>query len=173
MLTLIAIGKKLDDLGQKLAEKTSIGRTQRKTVRHLRLLVTLVVGIVIFILFPAITFSKVEHWSYHEAIYFVFTSLTTVGFGDLVLSKSNNTTFSLPILLPSNHGNIYFNYNVSTLKIEYYSGGQSVIYKISRPLWLIFGFTWMALLVVGFVENVKRLRERDDQEQIILTPVCI
>lgn len=41
-------------------------------------------GFVMFIFFPAFLFSHYEGWSYDEAVYYAFVTLTTIGFGDYV-----------------------------------------------------------------------------------------
>lgn len=41
-----------------------------------------VVGFVLLLLIPAVIFSHLERWSYAEAIYFCFSTLFTIGFGD-------------------------------------------------------------------------------------------
>lgn len=40
--------------------------------------------LILIILIPAIGFSQIEQWHYHEAVYFCFITLTTIGFGDFV-----------------------------------------------------------------------------------------
>lgn len=46
-------------------------------------------GFVMFIFFPAFLFSHYEGWSYDEAVYYAFVTLTTIGFGDYVAGKTN------------------------------------------------------------------------------------
>ncbi|MEE6473565.1 hypothetical protein FKM82_010083 [Ascaphus truei] len=43
------------------------------------------VGTLLFLVFPPMIFSHVEGWSYGEAFYFAFITLSTIGFGDYVL----------------------------------------------------------------------------------------
>uniref|UniRef100_A0A914W8Z0 Potassium channel domain-containing protein n=1 Tax=Plectus sambesii TaxID=2011161 RepID=A0A914W8Z0_9BILA len=45
---------------------------------------------VLLISLAAILYSKVEHWSYQESLYFCFVSFATIGFGDLVSSQQAN-----------------------------------------------------------------------------------
>ena len=42
-------------------------------------------GLVIFITLPAIIFWKIEGWTYWEAWYYCFITLSTIGFGDFVV----------------------------------------------------------------------------------------
>lgn len=44
-------------------------------------------GFVMFIFFPAFLFSHYEGWSYEEAVYYAFVTLTTIGFGDYVAGE--------------------------------------------------------------------------------------
>lgn len=44
-------------------------------------------GICVFIVSPSFVFMYFEEWSFDEAIYYAFVSLTTIGFGDLVAGK--------------------------------------------------------------------------------------
>ena len=55
--------------------------SQRKAVS---VLVLIIVQLALFIMIPAIIFQAIEGWSYHEAWYYCFISLTTIGFGDFV-----------------------------------------------------------------------------------------
>ncbi|XP_068970541.1 open rectifier potassium channel protein 1 [Bombus flavifrons] len=47
-------------------------------------------GFVMFIFFPAFVFSHYEGWSYDEAVYYAFVTLTTIGFGDYVAGQDNS-----------------------------------------------------------------------------------
>ncbi|PRD25492.1 UNVERIFIED_CONTAM: Potassium channel subfamily K member 16 [Trichonephila clavipes] len=40
-----------------------------------------------FVFLPAFVFSVTENWTYNEALYYSFVSLSTIGFGDYVASK--------------------------------------------------------------------------------------
>ena len=57
-----------------------------------QVLIYLILGPLLFILVPALVLIHIEvEWSYVEAIYFSFITLTTIGFGDLVPGKSLET----------------------------------------------------------------------------------
>lgn len=47
-------------------------------------LVSLIVIQVVFLLIPAAVLSAVEEWSYPDAIYYTYITLTTIGTGDFV-----------------------------------------------------------------------------------------
>ena len=42
---------------------------------------------VFFITIPALIFRHIEGWSLHEAWYYCFITVTTIGFGDYVVGK--------------------------------------------------------------------------------------
>jgi hypothetical protein len=44
----------------------------------------LIPGLIVFLVIPAGMFSLVEGWTYLDAFYYAFISLTTIGFGDSV-----------------------------------------------------------------------------------------
>ncbi|EFX88167.1 hypothetical protein DAPPUDRAFT_311768 [Daphnia pulex] len=50
----------------------------------------LIPGFAVFIFFPAALFVVIEGWSYLDATYFCFLTLTTVGFGDIVAAQETN-----------------------------------------------------------------------------------
>lgn len=39
---------------------------------------------------PAVVFTYVEKWSYHDSVYFCFIALSTIGFGDIVVLSSDD-----------------------------------------------------------------------------------
>lgn len=53
----------------------------------------LVPGFTFFIFVPSIVISAFEGWSYYEAVYFSFVTLTTIGFGDYVAGKVESKVY--------------------------------------------------------------------------------
>lgn len=53
-----------------------------------QIFIHLMPGFVMFIFFPAFLFSHYEGWSYDEAVYYAFVTLTTIGFGDYVAGQN-------------------------------------------------------------------------------------
>uniref|UniRef100_A0A8D2P116 Potassium channel domain-containing protein n=1 Tax=Zosterops lateralis melanops TaxID=1220523 RepID=A0A8D2P116_ZOSLA len=66
----------------------------RKKITFLTLLFFLVTGILVFLCLPSVFFQITEGWSYSEGIYFAFITLSTIGFGDYVVGKSDRKYFS-------------------------------------------------------------------------------
>ncbi|XP_012136396.1 open rectifier K[+] channel 1 isoform X2 [Megachile rotundata] len=62
----------------------------RKVGLAAQIFVHLMPGFVMFIFFPAFLFSHYEGWSYDEAVYYAFVTLTTIGFGDYVAGQDNS-----------------------------------------------------------------------------------
>ncbi|KAI2651770.1 Potassium channel subfamily K member 5 [Labeo rohita] len=55
-----------------------------KKVQFICTIVFLLWGFLVHLIFPAFVFMRFENWTYLEGLYFSFTTLTTVGFGDYV-----------------------------------------------------------------------------------------
>lgn len=64
--------------------KKLVSLESRKAGFTAQILMYLIPGFVMFIFFPAFLFSYYEGWSYEEAVYYAFVTLTTIGFGDYV-----------------------------------------------------------------------------------------
>lgn len=56
-------------------------------VRATKALLLLVLGSIVFLLLPAAVFSSVEGWTYGEAVYYAFVTLSTIGFGDFISGR--------------------------------------------------------------------------------------
>uniref|UniRef100_W5NKS0 2P domain potassium channel Talk-1 n=1 Tax=Lepisosteus oculatus TaxID=7918 RepID=W5NKS0_LEPOC len=82
----------LNQLGKGLT--AHLGRLERsvltagrheQTVKVLAMSSFLVMGTLLFLVFPPVIFSYVEGWSYGEGFYYAFITLSTIGFGDYVV----------------------------------------------------------------------------------------
>ena len=62
-----------------------------KTGKFVRILTLVLVGALLFLILPAFSFMLKEDWTYGEAIYYCFVTLTTIGFGDFVAGKGRET----------------------------------------------------------------------------------
>ena len=72
-------------------------RTNTKTAKHkttvqgITVISIFIFGLVLFIFVPSLIFYAIEGWTYAEAVYYCFVSLTTVGFGDFVPAQASGT----------------------------------------------------------------------------------
>ena len=82
-------------------------------------ILAMIPGMILFIFLPALVYNAVEPWSYGEAVYFCFVTLTTVGFGDIVPAKD-------------------------TGRLETY---VLVIYEIGSAIWIWIGLAFVALVI--------------------------
>jgi len=69
--------------------KISSDRRSESKIRFIHLLLVLSFSLIFLFLIPSITFTYLEeNWSFIDAFYFCFISLTTIGLGDLVAGDS-------------------------------------------------------------------------------------
>ncbi|KAI5618809.1 potassium channel, subfamily K, member 2b [Silurus asotus] len=66
---------------------TTIGK---QCVEVLAVALFLLMGSVLFLIFPPVIFSYVEDWSYGEGFYYAFITLSTIGFGDYVVGNGRD-----------------------------------------------------------------------------------
>ena len=66
------------------SKKSLTSLEKRRAGLAMQIFMYLLPGFVMFIFFPAFLFSHYEGWSYDEAVYYAFVTLTTIGFGDYV-----------------------------------------------------------------------------------------
>ena len=94
-ILLSALGDRLNKFKDKILQKVY----QKLHKKWQRKIFSLVVisgsGMVLFIFIPTYVFHLREGWSYHDALYFCFITLTTVGFGDFVPGKKNKIVLIL------------------------------------------------------------------------------
>uniref|UniRef100_R4GA87 Potassium channel domain-containing protein n=1 Tax=Anolis carolinensis TaxID=28377 RepID=R4GA87_ANOCA len=83
------IGNMIAMLCERLAKWLYEKGVQKKTTRCLTLLFFLVMGILMFLCLPSAVFREMEGWTYGEAIYFAFITLSTIGFGDYIIGKAS------------------------------------------------------------------------------------
>ncbi|XP_015212319.1 potassium channel subfamily K member 16-like isoform X2 [Lepisosteus oculatus] len=66
-------------------ERSVLTAGRHETVKVLAMSSFLVMGTLLFLVFPPVIFSYVEGWSYGEGFYYAFITLSTIGFGDYVV----------------------------------------------------------------------------------------
>ncbi|XP_035691696.1 potassium channel subfamily K member 16-like [Branchiostoma floridae] len=54
----------------------------------------LLMGLIFFFALPTITVCTTENWTYWEALYYMFISLSTIGFGDYVIGNRKDINYS-------------------------------------------------------------------------------
>ncbi|XP_063145140.1 potassium channel subfamily K member 16-like [Candoia aspera] len=84
------VGKMLSTLCEWLAKWLYRKGVKKKTARGLTLLFFLVMGILVFLCVPSVIIRKIEGWTYNEAIYFTFITLSTIGFGDYMIGRQHD-----------------------------------------------------------------------------------
>ena len=116
-----------------------------------QVLIYLILGPLLFILVPALVLIHIEvEWSYLEAIYFSFITLTTIGFGDLVPGKSLETLNRL--------------------------GNWEYVYLAGILIWGIFGLCYLSMIMSAMQKliGVKIFNESQDEnvdsENIVTHP---
>ncbi|XP_066480352.1 potassium channel subfamily K member 16-like [Tiliqua scincoides] len=87
------IGKILSLLCERLAKCLYERGVQKKRTRFLTLMFFLLMGILVFLCAPSVIFQEMEGWTYSEAIYFAFITLSTIGFGDYVIGRQDKKSY--------------------------------------------------------------------------------
>lgn len=85
------------DKQAQIVDVESVSTTSRASMHGLSVLAPILLCLsmmIVYILFGALTLVRLEEWSFIDAIYFCFMSLSTVGFGDMMpgLNKESTTT---------------------------------------------------------------------------------
>ncbi|CAH1232042.1 KCNK10 [Branchiostoma lanceolatum] len=93
---LSKISKALLKLSCRATERVCRARPQwnRERVQKAAQACLLVLGLVLFFALPTITVCTTEQWTYWEALYFMFISLSTIGFGDYVIGMRKDIVYS-------------------------------------------------------------------------------
>ena len=80
LVFISALGRQLFNASQRLCIKASCCRHRK----WIPLLAYILLGSVPFIWMTAAIFGFVENWSYSDAVYYTFITLSTIGFGDFI-----------------------------------------------------------------------------------------
>ncbi|XP_015125527.1 open rectifier potassium channel protein 1 [Diachasma alloeum] len=103
---------------------------KRKAGLAVQILMYLAPGFVMFIFFPAFLFSYYEGWSYDEAVYYAFVTLTTIGFGDYVAGQDNTKG----------------------------SGVLFIMYKSFLIAWISFGLGYVVMIMAFITRGMRSKR---------------
>jgi hypothetical protein len=91
--------------------KISSERRSESKIRFIHLVLVLLFSLIFLFLIPSIIFTYLEeNWSFIDAFYFCFISLTTIGLGDLVAgdSPTQRNRLFYKICLTSKKATIFF-----------------------------------------------------------------
>ncbi|OAD56477.1 Open rectifier potassium channel protein 1 [Eufriesea mexicana] len=92
-----------------------------------QIFVHLLPGFIMFIFFPAFLFSYYEGWTYDEAVYYAFVTLTTIGFGDYVAGQDNSKG----------------------------SGFSFILYKTFLICWISFGLGYTVMIMTFIARGMR------------------
>lgn len=93
----------------------------------------IVAGYVLFIAIPAIIFAAIEGWTYREATYYSFITLSTIGFGDFVAGQQED--------VPDN----------SVVRD---------VYKVCVAAWVFVGLAFLAIIITEMGTLMSKMWER-------------
>ena len=100
-------------------------------------------GIVTFIMIPSAVFYHIESdWTYLDSLYYSFTSLATIGFGDLT--------------------------NSHNIAVEEKLGKWMYAYKAFTMLWLIFGLGFVSWINTIIADKIWRRRSHRRKSKVNL-----
>ncbi|XP_039605814.1 potassium channel subfamily K member 17-like [Polypterus senegalus] len=93
MVVLNRIGKYMLSMEKKVS--ASVGRkiNCQRTLRVAIGLLSFLAGLSFFFCVPTVLFHEYEDWTYHQAFYYSFITLSTIGFGDLVAGINPDVTY--------------------------------------------------------------------------------
>ncbi|MBN3313711.1 KCNKG protein, partial [Atractosteus spatula] len=133
-------------------ERSVLTAGQHKTVKVLAMSSFLVMGTLLFLVFPPVIFSYVEGWTYGEGFYYAFITLSTIGFGDYVVGRDGSG-------VTQDQGAA----EIRGLKLEGTDPDKHYIsiYRSLAGVWIIFGLAWLALLFnlgASVMEHLFQLR---------------
>ncbi|XP_078600250.1 potassium channel subfamily K member 2-like isoform X1 [Branchiostoma floridae x Branchiostoma japonicum] len=132
---LAAIGIKLGDANRwgekKIKRALKVLERWPGVLRSFTLFLITVIGFGIFFFAPAYLFMIVEGWTYLDAIYYVFITLSTIGFGDMVTTLQDIE-------------NIYYDY----------------AYKIAVIVWIMTGLSFLATIIDLISDAMKQVQQQ-------------
>ncbi|XP_076442839.1 potassium channel, subfamily K, member 16-like [Babylonia areolata] len=119
LLLLAGIGEKLMLLFKRIS-KLKVCSTKPQVNRVVNALLIVVLGMVVGFVAPATLFHFIEEWHFLEALYFCFTTLSTIGFGDYIIG-------------------------IHERKIS--EGALHETYEVVAYVWILFGLAYVSLSI--------------------------
>lgn len=105
----------------------------------MKIIFSVITGTIMFLLLPGFFIMNLENWSYVDALYYIFVTLFTIGFGDLVAGSS--------------------------LKM---SPMWMNLYRFSLYLWMYLGMAFISLIITLVLDYFKANAENIRQEVIYI-----
>ncbi|XP_035690523.1 potassium channel subfamily K member 2-like isoform X2 [Branchiostoma floridae] len=138
---LAGIGIKLGDANRWVEKKvkTAVSKLARNpgVIRIATLLITLLIGFGTFFFVPAYIFTLVEKWNYLDAIYYVFITLSTIGFGDMVTTVNELEGVD-----------VFYDY----------------LYKVAVIVWIMTGLTFLSMVIDLVQDGLQTVKEKMKDE---------
>ncbi|XP_019646637.1 PREDICTED: uncharacterized protein LOC109487108 [Branchiostoma belcheri] len=138
---LAGIGIKLGDANRWVEKKvkTAVSKLARNpgVIRIATLLITLFIGFGTFFFVPAYIFTLVEKWKYLDAIYYVFITLSTIGFGDMVTTVNELEGVE-----------VFYDY----------------LYKVAVIIWIMTGLTFLSMIIDLVQDGLKTVKQKMKSE---------
>ncbi|XP_035658951.1 potassium channel subfamily K member 16-like [Branchiostoma floridae] len=130
-LTVSAIAERMRNFSRFLAKKISEKRPQwnRQWVERSCNASRVAVGMVVFFVIPTWMVHIVEDWTYGDSFYFVFITLSTVGFGDYVTGERIDREYSVNL----------------------------VFYRVFILLWTGFGMAFLGMVFTMMSKALKKM----------------
>ncbi|KHJ86167.1 Ion channel [Oesophagostomum dentatum] len=93
---ITTIGERMNTFAARLLRSVKKAAGKAPVVNHVDL-IFVAFGLGTFlIVFGALAFSKYENWTYFDSLYYCFTTLTTIGFGDFVALQKGGALQNRP-----------------------------------------------------------------------------
>ncbi|KAI3367274.1 hypothetical protein L3Q82_008320 [Scortum barcoo] len=132
MVVLNRVGKYMLAIERNISDFLEGKTRRRRCTRFFVHLVSYLSGVALFFVVPMLVFQLYEGWTYSQAIYYCFITLSTIGFGDFVAVSLFFTD--------SNPNKQYPDW-----------------YSFLMASWIFFGMAWLALLINHSIDILERL----------------
>lgn len=132
----------------------------QRCTRFLVHLVSYLSGAVLFFIVPMIVFQQHEGWTYSQAIYYCFITLSTIGFGDFV---AGTVLWTPPPEWPFNSFQVCISIFtlLCSLSLSFTDSNPDKKYpewySVLMASWIFFGLAWLALLINHSIDILERL----------------
>ncbi|XP_017287209.1 potassium channel subfamily K member 17 [Kryptolebias marmoratus] len=93
VVVLNRVGKYMLALGRNMSDFIEGKTKQKKCTRFFVHFISYICGAALFFIVPMIVFQQQEGWTYSQAIYYCFITLSTIGFGDFVADSNPDNDY--------------------------------------------------------------------------------